>query len=77
MLTLSQPSLVVCCVRLLLCISARPVLTEVPLSAMIFWVVDPETDGQAGGFPLVSSQLQDLSHQEGFGMEYWTDSVSP
>ena len=42
--------------------------TETPLSAMISWVRDPETDGQTGGFPLVSSQLQDLSHQEGFGM---------
>lgn len=30
--------------------------TETPLSAMTSWVRDPETDGQAGGFPLVSIQ---------------------
>lgn len=35
---------------------------------MTSWVREPGTDGRAGGFPWVSSQLQDLSHQEGFGI---------
>ena len=62
-LTLSYSPLGICCIRLLLFFLAM----SGPLSShsLTSWVRDPETDGQAGGFPLVSSQLQDLSHQIG------------
>ena len=64
-LTLSYSPLGACCIRRLLFLAMSGPLRP---HSLISWVRDPETDGQAGGFPLVSSQLQDLSHQEGFGI---------